>query len=541
MVSPENVERRDGPAFAVLLTALIALALALRAWKLGVWNFEATEIFTLRDSLSPRLNNPRPLIYFLNYYLVRPLLPLDELGLRLLPAAFGVLAIPTFCLVARRLVGTPAALFGALLLSVSGFHVYYSQYARYWTLVFLLSAIYPYAIYLGLRERNSRLLALGLLTGLLAALAHPVSVLLVGGLALWILATYLRRDQLTRLWSQRAVRWGALVLVIIGGVVAARFIPMLQGWVFEQDSKVLGGRAGGEFLLHLPARHGVKQISYLLSYVNGVTLPVVLTGAAGIYMLWRSRDRSLALLLTCLIIVPAAFLVLLSFRTAVSTPYLLPTTPVFFIGAGVFLDRLSRFDWGLRPRWLLAATVTAIIMADGVPTLISQYRDGRRYDFRSVARWLNERTASDDVVFSDQSRVLAHYLPGKPVQRLVADPDQLMQSVRVLHESGHGGALWIVSPAPSHAFRTNPKLGSFKQWLYENCQLRNTIGVSRLDFRQNQLQIFRCPPVTATERIRPASNIALARPNPPADHALQPRWNVRIGVPSYRKQIHPAG
>ena len=33
-------------------------------------------------------------MYFLNHYLVYPFLPLDEFGIRLLPAISGVLAIP---------------------------------------------------------------------------------------------------------------------------------------------------------------------------------------------------------------------------------------------------------------------------------------------------------------------------------------------------------------------------------------------------------------------------------------------------------------
>jgi glycosyltransferase involved in cell wall biosynthesis len=67
--------------------------------------------------------------------------------------------------VARRLLGTRAALFGTFLLASSGLLVYYSQFARYWTLVFMLSATYPYAIYLGIRHRNGR--------GLLVAARDP--------------------------------------------------------------------------------------------------------------------------------------------------------------------------------------------------------------------------------------------------------------------------------------------------------------------------------------------------------------------------------
>ncbi len=92
----EDTPRRHGPSPAVLLAGLIVLAIVLRFWRLGDWNFQATEIFTLRDSITLQPRNPRPLGYLLNYYLVKPFLPLDEFGLRLMQAIFGVLAIPAF-------------------------------------------------------------------------------------------------------------------------------------------------------------------------------------------------------------------------------------------------------------------------------------------------------------------------------------------------------------------------------------------------------------------------------------------------------------
>ncbi len=474
----------------LLLFGIVVVAILLRFWRLGDWGFEATEIFTHRDSIvEPRLRNPRPLMYFLNYYVVRPFFPLDEFGLRLLPAIFGALAVPAMYFVTRRLVGSRTALFSAFLVAISSIHVYYSQYARYWTLVFLLCSIYPFAIYLGIRERNRRLLALGLITGVLAVLAHPVSVVLFGGIAVWIAATYLRRDLIGHLWSQRGVRWAAGFALLLAAVVVVRFIPMLRSWIAMHDT----GK-GGEFLLHLPAGAGVKQASYILAYTESLTLPLVLTGFVGMYLLWLGRDRPLALLLACVSLFHIGFLLLVSVRTSVSLPYLLmPSAPAFFIGAGVFLDYLSRASWNVRPRWLVPATVTALIITAGAPTLISQYRDGRRYDFRGVARWLDGSLAKEDIVFSDQPRVLAHYLPGTQVHPLRADTTGLLKSVRLLRTEGYRGALWVIPPAPSHAFRTNPKLGVLNRWIFDHCQVRNSIGVARVDFRQHFLQIYRCP------------------------------------------------
>jgi hypothetical protein len=266
-------------------------------------------------------------------------------------------------------------------------------------------------------------------------------------------------------------------------------VRVLHGWIAQHDTHP----GGSEFLLGVPATPGVKQVLYLLGFAESLTFLLVLTAILGLYLLWRN-DRSLALLLTSMAAFPLIFLVLISFRTPVSTFYLVPTLPIVFMAAGYLLDRLAALDWELRPGWLLPALLAVIILGEGAPTLVSQYRDGRRYDFRGAARWVDASSGSSDVVFSDQYKVVTHYLPGKQVRRLLGDPTPLMQTARVLQQSGTT-ALWVVKPAPSHAFRTNPKIGSLDQWIFDNCQLRNIIGRSRLDFRQNLLQIYRCPPI----------------------------------------------
>lgn len=478
----------------VVLLGLIVLAAVLRLWRLGAWSFDSDEIFTLRDSLQPSLSNPRPLWYFLNHYLIRLGLPPTEFGLRVPPAVFGIFAIPVFYAVARRLVGTRAALFGAFLLVVSPLHVYYSQFARYWVLVFLLSTIYPFAIYLGLRDHRRGTIYFGLAIAVVAVLAHPASVLLFGGIGLWFALTHLRGSSLRELSKRRTVQGAALLGVVLLGAVAVRFVPLLEGWVDMHAT----GRNPSEFLLHLPGRPGLQQASFLLGYAESLTIPLVLTGLLGMYLLWRGRDRSLGLFLMCTFAFPIAFIVLVSFGAPVGVFYLVPAIPSLFLGAGVLLDRLAATDGELQPRWLLPAALTVIILAAGMPTLVSQYRDGHRYDLRGAAAWLGKHGAPGDIIVSDQFKVLAHYLPRSTVRRLRGEPADLIQAVHELPQVGSPYAVWVVMPAPAHAFRTSPMLGSLRGWIYDNCQLRNTIGAGRVDFRQYYLQIFRCVPVAET-------------------------------------------
>jgi hypothetical protein len=54
---------------ALLVAGLTVLAFALRFGRLGHWGFDSDEIFMLRDSIHPKLTNPRPLLYFLNHLL----------------------------------------------------------------------------------------------------------------------------------------------------------------------------------------------------------------------------------------------------------------------------------------------------------------------------------------------------------------------------------------------------------------------------------------------------------------------------------------
>ena len=483
MVRTEGLQQRLLP---LLVTALVVLALVLRFWRLGDWNFQATEMFTLRDSTGPQFRNPRPLGYVLNYYLVRPFLPLDEFGLRLLPAVFGVVSILAVYLVAQRLFSTRAALFSSFLLTVSPLHVMYSQLARYWALVFLLCAIYPYAIFVGVRDRKLGTLAFGVVTGVLAALAHPVSLLLVGGPVLVFLIPYLRPSSLRQLWTHQTFRWAAVVALLVAIAVAVRFVPILHGWITEHDRNP----GSGQFLLWR-APPGLKQVFYVLAYVDSLTLPLVLLAALGLYLLLKGSQSALALYMASLIAFPLIFLTLLSLRTPVSQYYLLPTVPTFFFAAGVFLDWLSRME--VRPfrRWVLPATVTTLVVATGLPTLLSDYRDGRRFDFRRVSRWIDAHLSPGDVIYSDQHMVLAHYLPDAEVRKL-RGTEPLAEELRRRRETGSSGILWVVAPAASHAFRADLRQGGLINWIYDNCELRNTVGVGRMDVRQHYLQVYRC-------------------------------------------------
>jgi hypothetical protein len=235
----------------------------------------------------------------------------------------------------------------------------------------------------------------------------------------------------------------------------------------------------------------VRQLVLLMGYLESLTFPIVLAAAAGIYVLWQERERPAAILIGSVAVFHLLFIALISTRTPVSLFYLLPPAPAFYLAGGVFLDRIFQVQWRLRPSWLLPTAIALALLVPGLPTLVSQYLNGRRFDFRGTAQWLKPQLKPGDVVASDQPMVLAHYLREFPVGKLRQDPAPLRDAI---HSLAPGRTLWIVAPAPAHAFRTNLEGSGLARWLYDHCQVSNTIGRGRIDFRQQYLEVFRCPP-----------------------------------------------
>jgi len=135
---------------AAALVALMILGTILRWHRLGYQSFWNDEIVTWLSAqgsawnvISQRVENSNiPPLYYLiadAALALRGRLGLEE-ALRLPSVIAGVLSIPLLYVVARPWIGARAALLAAALLTVSPFHVWYSQEARPYV-VLLLAAL----------------------------------------------------------------------------------------------------------------------------------------------------------------------------------------------------------------------------------------------------------------------------------------------------------------------------------------------------------------------------------------------------------------
>ena len=152
---------REGWALLALL-ALMLLGAALRFYGLGfqsLWGGElASWDFGGPDTLSRVVRDgTQPPLYFLILHFARPLFGDSEWALRLPSAVAGWLCIPAIYLLGKKLYSEREGIIAALLVSVLWAPVYYSQEARPYAVLILLSILTSYFwwdLMLGLRYRG---------------------------------------------------------------------------------------------------------------------------------------------------------------------------------------------------------------------------------------------------------------------------------------------------------------------------------------------------------------------------------------------------
>src|SRR5215210_231163 len=196
---PISVSRRQPTATmprVIALAALTALAAVLRFATLDAQSFwfdEAVTVHLLQLDLGGMLERiseteSTPPLYYLLARLWSKAFGLGEVGLRSLSALLGTATVPLAYLAVRELCSRRVGLAVAALAAVSPVLVWYSQEARAYALVVLLSAISLWAFARLLREPSWRSAAVWALASALALLSHYFAVFLVLPEAVWLAA-----------------------------------------------------------------------------------------------------------------------------------------------------------------------------------------------------------------------------------------------------------------------------------------------------------------------------------------------------------------
>lgn len=442
------------PGYAVPALAAVAMAgIALRAVGLTRWSLHPDELLMGKNVLS-LVSDPNEEYWLmpLSHMAVHPFLlafGLDELGLRAGSFVLGGASLGVFAWGMLRFFGPTAALIATTLLAVSSWHIYFSQYARFYATAFFFCTVYAFAL-IGLLERpGRRWVALSGIAGACCLYAHTYGILAVAaGLSAAFVLSLAQAGGASRAWLRPIVASGAVTFVL----------ALPAAWMLVKIAPVWSGAQ----------EWGYSPAHTAMGIVNNATLPVVLAAGLGLLGL-RARGDWRAWLIAGVAVLPAVALAAASSRVSVRQDYYFACSAGLFALAALGIEALAR---DRRAAYALAGLV-ALMQA---PNLVSYYSCGNRFQYREAAGWLAGRIGQDDVVVSGASGLLSFY----------GVPEGQTESSRRPETLAGGGEVWVVVPV-SRSGAADVAAAA----MAEGGELVWIEKPKRFDYFEHELQIWR--------------------------------------------------
>jgi len=390
---------KDKPRYQYgLLAAITLLAMALRFYKLGTWSFWIDELFTLNrveahyGSLDMVVRTIAGTKWIpLSLLLISPVLKMlgaNEWTARLVPAMIGVASVPALYLPTRRIFGPTVALLAALLLAISPWHIYWSQNARFYTSLMLLSSLALLAFFFGIERDRPLYLLFFIVLLYLAVSERPLALFLVP-----IAVSYLLLLKLSQLEKPPGLRRRNLLLLALPALIF--LIPYFHALI---DLVTTFGGAPNHDPLRL-----LSSIAYRLGIA---TISLALAG--GLYLVVQKDRAGLFMLLSA--VVPVVLILAVSPFMFTVDRYIFAVLPFWLVLSALAIKEMVTRSSGVTG--LLGVGVLVLVFGTLVSedALYFEFQHGNRPDWRSAFQVVAQRKLDSDVVAATGPQIGRYYL-----------------------------------------------------------------------------------------------------------------------------------
>jgi hypothetical protein len=455
----------EGLLLAVLACGLGA-AILLRFYGAGTWDLRGDEPTTLAIALdNPGSRGLFSLYYYVTHFFLG-VLP-DQLWAVRLPAVLaGILGLFAFAWLAREVLGRVEAVCATLLICFSGFHIEISQFARYYSSVFLLSCLHFFFFVRFVRTGHLSLGALSVVFGIATVACHFVS---------------------------------ALVFVVTGAycLLALRFDALLPRPALRKPIAIALGASACAGLAAIPTV--IKVFSVWLSYpdwnlprwrilpsliLDHLTLPVFVAACFGLWWLWRRGDRPVAVLAALAVGVTLPTLglggLLMNFAPRYGTALL----PWFYLAAGACCGAMLR-SARAQVGPVAALAPLAILVAASVPSAASYFLERQSVSYRRVLEIVLAQSAPGDVIETNVA-----LFPGTDAIEIALYRSEPWNRTYPWQEAlGGGDAQWFLYEVSRAGYAP-----ALEAWLIANADKVLTQRSNRIDRHSRQLDLWKRRP-----------------------------------------------
>lgn len=437
----------------IYLMLILVLGAVLRLLRLGSQSFWYDEVYSANLSVRSlevvvsRFGQTPTLYHILLHFWLY--LGRSDTMIRLLSVVFGVIALWVIYLVGKSLLDAKYGLLCAFLLAISPFHIWYSQEARMYSLLILLSTASVLFFIKFLREHRGWSSVWWVLTTGFAIYTHYYAAFILLGQVAFFLIFLKRYRSLVRHIS---IGLGAVVILVL-----PIFFLLFSGGRYEVVS---AEGAGGNPVQIFSVPYTFFAFSLGFSYGPSITelrrliflatvrpylaqiLPVLLLFSAlfvmGLSSLWQERERLAFVLLYLMVpIVGACLVSLLWPRVSYNVRYVSMALPAygFILSRGLLAPRNRLIRWAL---------MLLVLMATVVSIRNHYYIDKyAKEDHRSAAQFVSAHSEDGDVILVAQPKPFKYYYRGPLVTHTLFWSPRFYQ--QMIGERIHGfDRAWLV-------------------------------------------------------------------------------------------------
>ena len=400
-----------------LLAGITLVAAVLRFYKLGLWSFWGDEIFSigfqedgfnysfLRRSLAGSM-----------IHLATTTLGTSEWSARLFPACIGMISIPILYFPIKRLFGTSVAILASGLLAVSPWHLYWSQNARFYSLLLLFYSLALLYLAIGIEEDRPWFLFLSVLFLGLAARERLVALFFIP-----VILSYLFLLKILSIDNPLRHRLHSLLLPFTLGAALSLFFVLPYVRNINQWFENFGRPNNSPFWI-------------LAGTVYYVGLPVVCIGVVGAVYFFLKRNRAV-LLVSLSAAVPLALMAGMALFHYSANRYVFITLTSWTLLPALSVKELFAHLKG--PSRIFAAGLVCLLFIALIKEdfLYYQYQNGNRPDWKAAFQYIASHKEPGDLVLSANKDLGDYYTHEKTHGLQSFDINKIKES---------GGKVWIV-------------------------------------------------------------------------------------------------
>ncbi len=441
----------------IILIIIVFIGAFLRFWNLGNWSFWIDEVLTVLDSKEISLNNSpiNPIPYFatkFSVYISDKLSFLlggsEEWKYRFIFCIAGILSLWVIFYLAQTLYDKKVGVLAALFVSLSNWHIFWSQNTRSYIFTFFFGALTAWFFYRSF-EKDSLLLTISaLLSCVCLILSHLLAAAIIPALAVYSISLLLENR------SRRRIINLLIFFIPFTLPLFLLLIPYIRSHLFS-------GWGHNEW--------GRSPFYIILTLVQGVTIPIAVT--AFISGLVSRKDKPTRFLL-CFAVIPLILLIVASQFQNVAGYYLFWSTPAYFILSAFVCIHL----WGVigDNRHILLKSLLPLVLIMGLVSqdyLYFKYENGGRPKWRESFNYLELQMDAEDRVVLSEPRMGEFYLPEMEqvyIGELIKDKEDFEERVA----SNKNRWWFLVDVASFNVFDADQKI---RNWISRRCRMVHSV------------------------------------------------------------------